>query len=324
MVEAEPYDDIVQPVLNTLMRYFALMLSALLIMLLIAYAVLRRAIEPLTQATRMIDQMILNPERHPRLPPSHIREVDRISWAFNQLSDQHYRLEASKDAFIATVSHELKTPLTAISGSLRLLESGAAGELPTRAQGMVSLAVKNSQRLLTMVNDLLDISRVLAGKMHFTLKPVYLPSLVDEALASNRSLAEQKGIELDGQIGALTVRADAHRLRQILDNLINNAIKFSPSGSRVDIGAYAVDAEVCLWVLDSGPGIPEDFEDRIFQRFAQVDESDHRAQQGTGLGLAICRDLAEGMGGHIFFESGRNQGAHFRVWLPLAREDREQ
>ena len=120
------------------------------------------------------------------------------------------------------------------------------------------------------------------------------------------------------------MRADAHRLRQILDNLINNAIKFSPPGSRLDIGAYAVDAEVCLWVLDSGPGIPEDFEDRIFQRFAQVDESDHRAQQGTGLGLAICRDLAEGMGGHIDFESGRNQGAHFRVWLPLAREDREQ
>lgn len=446
MVEAEPYDTIVQPVLNTLMRYFALMLVALLAMLLVANSILRRAIEPLTQATAHIDQMILNPGSYPRLPPSHIREVDRLSWAFNELSDQRsnheqrlseerdrfqalfaqhldglllvdadserlvecnpalsrmtestqdelldtpleelfhgdheqqrfldwfrrlkaglapeaeefmlayhegtsvvevqgslihgadtdtalgvllslrdvterHRLEKSKDAFIATVSHELKTPLTAISGSLRLLDSGAAGELPGQARSMVGLAVKNSQRLLGIVNDLLDISRVLAGKMHFSLEAVFLPPLMEEALASNRDLANQHRIELESHVPDYSVQADANRLRQIMDNLINNAIKFSPENSEVSIGAYRSDGQICLWVLDSGPGIPEEFEDRIFQRFAQADESDRRAQQGTGLGLAICRELAEGMGGHIDFETGRSQGALFRVWLPLS------
>ena len=229
------------------------------------------------------------------------------------------RIEQMKSEFVSTVSHELRTPLTSIAGSLGLLAGGAGGTLPERAGRLVGIAHANSQRLVRLINDILDIEKIESGQMTFTMEALDTTELARRALEAMQGLAAQLGVELALTAPQThTVRGDADRLMQVLSNLISNAAKFSPKGATVDVLVVPLGGgRVRLSVRDHGAGVPESFRERIFTKFAQADGSDTRQLGGTGLGLAICREIVERHGGRIFFESPPGQGATFHVDLPL-------
>lgn len=233
------------------------------------------------------------------------------------------RMERMKSEFVSTVSHELRTPLTSISGALGLVAGGALGALPEQAQQMIAIAHKNSQRLTLLINDLLDMEKIAAGKLHFEMRPQPLMPLIGQALEANRPYGAERRVSLvlKGEAAAAEVRVDSQRLMQVLANLLSNAIKFSPEGGTVEVALQAVAGKARVAVADHGPGIPESFRASIFQKFSQADASDTRQKGGTGLGLAITRELVERMGGSIGFESVEGEGATFFFDLPLWHAD---
>lgn len=225
--------------------------------------------------------------------------------------------------FISTVSHELRTPLTSIIASLGLLESGKLAAKPERAADLVSIALRNSKRLLQLINNLLDLQKLSARKMTFQLKAVPVDELLQEAVEDIRAFAESCSIHLrvtPFEPRELQVQADRDRLMQVLNNLLSNAIKFSPDQATVQVGAYLRDHRVVLTVADQGPGIPEEFRGRLFDRFTQFDSSSTRRSGGSGLGLSIVKGLVEGMSGHVSLETELDKGTTFHVALPIAVE----
>ncbi|HZH09760.1 MAG TPA: PAS-domain containing protein [Microvirga sp.] len=231
-------------------------------------------------------------------------------------------VERLKDEFVSTVSHELRTPLTSITGSLGLMQGGAAGELPPRAARLVDIAYKNVQRLTKLVNELLDIDKIEAGQIEFKRERVDLNSIAEQVLEHNRPYADRFGVLLDVQASPepTYVIGDSDRLLQVATNLLSNAVKHSPPGATVTVSTQLKGGHARLSVTDRGPGIPEHFQARIFRRFAQADSSDRRAQEGTGLGLAISRAIVERHGGSIGFETQQNVGTTFYVDLPLGNQ----
>ena len=229
------------------------------------------------------------------------------------------RIERMKTEFVSTVSHELRTPLTSISGALGLLAGGALGNLPDQARSLIDIAHKNSKRLTHLINDLLDMEKIAAGKMHFDMQPQALVPLIEQSLEGIRSYSVERRVNfsLDQQMEAPEVRVDSQRLLQVLSNLLSNAVKYSPEGGTVDVAVRQVGCQVRVEVADHGPGIPAEFRSRIFQKFSQADSSDTRQKGGTGLGLAITKELVERMGGRIGFESEEDKGTCFYFELPL-------
>ncbi len=215
------------------------------------------------------------------------------------------RIERMKNEFISTVSHELRTPLTAISGALGLLKGGAVGNLPEALTKLLDLAYKNSQRLNMLINDILDMEKLLAGKVRFDIQAVGVKTLLESALETNQIYAGQFNVRLmlTEVPEDLKVLTDETRFAQIMANLISNAAKFSPEGGQVLISALEQQHAVVISVTDYGPGIPESFHAHIFQKFAQADSSDTRQKGGSGLGLAITRELVERMNGEVGFET---------------------
>lgn len=247
----------------------------------------------------------------------------RHIWTFIQDLTEHKRVEQMKNEFVSAVSHELRTPLTSISGSLGLIASGMLGELPATVQSMLSIAHKNAQRLTLLINDLLDMEKILAGKMLFDIQEQALLPILRSSLESNKAYADTFGINLvlndDGE--DLRGYIDARRLQQVLANFISNAIKFSPEGGQVDVVLSRQGDYAKIAVIDRGPGISEEFRARIFQKFSQADSSDSRQRGGTGLGLAISKALVEKMHGSIGFESEVGKGATFFALFPIQRPD---
>ena len=234
------------------------------------------------------------------------------------------RIEQLQREFISTVSHELRTPLTSISGALALICSNVMGEVPEQMRELLQIAQQNSLRLSALIDDLLDMDKLHAGKMRFELLEQPLRPQLETALQSNRSYAERHGVQLQlGECPQVQVRIDAMRLLQVLSNLLSNAAKFSPPGEHVELSARLRDGQVRVSVRDRGPGISTDFRERVFQKFAQADSSDSRQQGGTGLGLAISKELMERMGGRIGFESELGHGACFWFELPIADQAKE-
>ncbi|QYU70568.1 CHASE3 domain-containing protein [Leptolyngbya sp. 15MV] len=253
--------------------------------------------------------------------------------AISRVSDDHDRrfvaavrdisafkhAEQLKNEFVSTVSHELRTPLTSIAGSLGLLSAGAVGPLDEKASRLIAIAHSNCQRLIRLINDMLDIEKIESGKMTFAEEEVDVGALIDWTVAANRGFAEaeQVALAVDSPVERVLVRGDADRLEQLLTNLVSNAIKHSPRGETVDVVATVSDSRVAIAVMDRGPGIPEDFRDRIFGKFAMADSSDSRTKGGTGLGLSIAREIARKHGGRIGFEDRPGGGTIFRAELPI-------
>ncbi|WP_420476199.1 ATP-binding protein [Noviherbaspirillum sp. ST9] len=240
--------------------------------------------------------------------------------AFLHDISERKKVERMKNEFISTVSHELRTPMTSIRASLGMLADGFAGELPPDTRELIGIAHVSCERLVRLVNDVLDIEKIESGNMEFDMRPHRLRPLVDEAVDAVRGSAGQMGvrIEVECDAGAAVVNADHDRMIQVLVNLLSNAIKFSPSGATVTLRVDADQGKVRVSVIDRGPGIPAEFRDRIFQKFAQADSTDSRQKGGTGLGLSICKSIVEQHGGSVSFVSETGQGAVFMVELPAA------
>jgi PAS domain S-box-containing protein len=228
------------------------------------------------------------------------------------------RIERLKAEFVATVSHELRTPLTSIAGALALLAGNAAGKLPASAKRLFTIAHTNSQRLVRLLSDILDIEKMEAGKVVFDFKRVEVRSLVEQTIEANRAFAEGFGvrIRLDAASVATDVRADPDRLVQAITNLLSNAIKFSPPGEEVIVAVAAQGGTARISVQDHGRGVPPEFKPHIFEKFAQADATDARQKGGSGLGLSIVKQIVDRLDGEVGFADAPGGGSIFHVDLP--------
>jgi len=226
--------------------------------------------------------------------------------------------ERLKDEFVATVSHELRTPLTSISGSLGLLAGQWASKLPESAARLLAIAHTNSQRLVRLINDILDIEKLESGHVVFNLSKVAVRPLVEHAIEDTRGFAQSYGVQV--RLGVMSddadVNADPDRLAQVITNLLSNAIKFSPAGGEVLVAVEKNADDVRITVRDHGAGVPDDFKLHIFEKFAQADATSTRQKGGTGLGLSIVKQIVERLGGNVGFEDAPGGGAIFYVELP--------
>lgn len=251
------------------------------------------------------------------------RADDSILWhGFITDITQRKHLEQMKNEFVSTVSHELRTPLTSIAGSLGLINGEALGPVPNAMREMLSIAQSNSQRLRQLIDDLLDMDKLLAGKMSFIPQQLDIDSFLAECVTSHQGFARQHDVQLSYTGGPVAqVTADPMRLQQVLSNLLSNALKFSPAGSQVLLSAQELGGQIRILVVDQGPGVPAEFVDRLFEKFSQADASDRRQKGGTGLGLAISKELMERMGGCIGFYPRPGGGSVFWVELPALFQD---
>ncbi len=251
------------------------------------------------------------------LNPLHTSEGNFVLSSIVDLS-QRREIDRMRSDFVSTVSHELRTPLTSISGSLGLLQSGAMGSLSDKAAAMVRIAYKNSERLARIINDILDIGKLEAGQLTLQLVSIPLSELLRQSLEINSAYAEKYQVRflMDGGPADDQVMADPDRLMQVVTNLLSNAAKFSLPGADVLIRLLPCATALRVEVEDSGPGIPEAFQDHIFEKFAQADTSPTRRFEGTGLGLSIARKLVEAMGGRIGFTTVVGRGTIFYIELP--------
>jgi PAS domain S-box-containing protein len=231
-------------------------------------------------------------------------------------------IDRMKNEFVSTVSHELRTPLTSIRGALGLIEGGASGKISEKTMNLVQIAHKNSQRLLRIINDILDVEKMESGKMEVHLQEMTVEPFLKQALEANQSYGDKFQVHFVLEpVAAMDIIADPDRLMQVITNLISNAAKFSPKGSEVKVRAHKVGDRARFEVIDHGQGIPEEFRARIFDKFAQADSSDTRRHEGTGLGLTIAKQLVERMGGDIGFTSEVGEGSTFYFHVPLATND---
>ena len=230
-------------------------------------------------------------------------------------------IDRMKDEFTSVVSHELRTPLTSIRGSLGLLAGGVLGPLPEKAQRMLDIAVSNTDRLVRLINDILDIERMESGTVTIQRQEIAVREVMGGASEAVGSMAAEAGARLAVEPIDARLYADPDRLIQMLTNLLSNAIKFSPEGGTVSLRGRRSGDRLRLEVADEGRGVPEDKLETIFERFQQVDASDSRDKGGTGLGLAICRSIVEQHGGRIWAESAPDEGATFVVSLPALVAD---
>jgi len=226
--------------------------------------------------------------------------------------------ERMKKEFTSTLSHELRTPLTSIIGSLQLVNSGVLGEIDKDVADLTQVAERNGQRLLDLINDLLDIEKIESGKLKLAPEQIRIEELVREAMLLNQAFGERFKVrfELAGDASGREVRGDRKHLLQVMTNLLSNAAKFSPEGGVVEVTITQNGANLRVGVHDRGSGIPENFRGRIFGRFTQADSATTRQKGGTGLGLAICKRLIEKMQGRIGFEDRAGGGTTFWFDLP--------
>jgi signal transduction histidine kinase len=236
-----------------------------------------------------------------------------------QITEEHRRLDAMKQEFVSAVSHELRTPLTAIRGALEMLADGDVGELPPRAQPVVEMATRGSERLSRLVNEIIDLERLESGSFGFHPAPQELSPLLNDAVDSLAPLASEAHVTVVVLPVTARVVCDGDRVTQALVNLVGNALKFTAPGGTVTIAGELTGDTVRIAVSDTGRGIPADELAAIFGRFHQVDPDDARRNAGTGLGLAITERIVEEHGGTIWAESTPGHGSTFYFTLPLDR-----
>ena len=228
-------------------------------------------------------------------------------------------IDKAKSEFISTVSHELRTPLTSIKGALGLMRSGSFDEQPNKLRPMLDIAYNNSERLVALINDILDMEKIEAGMLRFMMQPTDLASLLEEAVEANQSYGDKYDVTFtcSGTDEPLLVNGDKDRLMQVLANLFSNAAKFSPRGGQVEVSLLREDDWARIAVKDSGNGIPEAARETIFEKFTQADSSDQRQMGGTGLGLSIAKMMVEKLDGAVSFTTEVGKGTTFYVDIPM-------
>lgn len=229
------------------------------------------------------------------------------------------RIDKIKNEFISTVSHELRTPLTSIKGSLGLILGGAVGELPKEVAEMLKVAGKNADRLLLLVNDVLDVQKLESGQFILNRSDINVMSFLEQALSENKAYAEEYDVKfiIKQALPGVLIYADKDRLMQVMANMFSNAAKFSHENGNVEISVMLLNPHVVrISIIDHGAGIPKDFQSKIFDKFTQSDSSDTRKKGGTGLGLNISKSIIEKHGGEISFDSIENEGSRFNIDLP--------
>lgn len=249
--------------------------------------------------------------------------VGRIS--VNRDVTEQREVDRMKGEFISVVSHELRTPLTSIMGSLGLIRSGAMGEINDEVGGMIDIAHSNGDRLIRLINDILDLEKIEAGKMEFIVESLDVASLLAQAESDNQGYADKSSVTLNvtQNMRDVSVFADKDKIAQVFANLLSNAIKFSPAEAEVEFGAYRRKQSIRFFVKDHGPGIPDEFRATIFSKFSQADSSATRQKGGTGLGLSICKTIVDHLKGKIGFESVVGEGSTFFFDLPEATPEPE-
>ncbi|MEG3617392.1 ATP-binding protein [Magnetovibrio sp. PR-2] len=346
-----PFAKYVDRLQQTYISAFAVMLSVTFGAFLVVSLIRNRLTRDLTS---LMSTTLHLPERIQAgadisLPRSQISEVDEIANNIKSVADalsnmveemriQHENLmdevrgrekaesaSKTKSEFLSMVSHELRTPLTSILGSLGLLENATKGSLEASDAQLLSIAKQNTTRLNTLVDDLLDLEKIQSGKLDIVQELIDVPSLVDNAVSSNLGYAHKLGVELRivGDKPPVQVIGDKGRLLQVLANLLSNAAKFSPVGDVVSV-SWAISTKgragigsVIISVSDNGPGIPEDFQDKLFLPFEQADSSATRNIGGTGLGLSICKIISERHSGEITYDTEQGKGTTFHLTLPI-------
>jgi len=247
--------------------------------------------------------------------------LDRLRVQAEEIERRRLEAEAAnrtKSEFLAAMSHELRTPLNAIAGYAELLMLGVRGVVSEAQKADLSRIQRSQQYLLSLINDILNFSRLEAGQVIYKLEPVSLANVIDNVVAMTAPQTAAKSLEFQGGTCApeLVARADASKLEQILVNLLSNAVKFTPPGGHVTIRCGADGDRVLVHVDDTGPGIPADRHAAIFEPFVQLDRTLQNPREGVGLGLAISRDLARGMGGELSVASTVGRGSTFTLSLP--------
>ncbi len=229
------------------------------------------------------------------------------------------RVEQLKEELVSVVSHELRSPLTSIFGSLRLVGSGALGDIPEQAAELVNVATLNAERMIRLINDLLDLDKLTAGKLDLKLMPIDLSKLLRQAIALSEPEANNRQLTLHLELPKFVIRAmaDEDRLLQVVINLLSNALKFSNKGQSITVSLGQQDNNALITVIDHGPGIPHHSIDKLFERFAMAHSSADAHRGGTGLGLAISKALVEEMNGEIGVRSQEGKGSEFFFTLPL-------
>ncbi|MGB9648829.1 MAG: GAF domain-containing protein, partial [Stellaceae bacterium] len=288
-------------------------------------------IVPLVGAERILGAIILMRQEAGEFPPETVRVMETLASQsvlaiqnarlFREIADKSEQLALAsqhKSQFLANMSHELRTPLNAILGYAELLVDGIYGQLPARPKGVLERVQNNGKHLLALINDVLDLAKIEAGQLTLALEDYNLPEVVKSVVTATEPLATSKGLNFTAAVQDDLPKAhgDARRVSQVLLNLVGNAIKFTDKGE-VEIRAGTDKGQFVLTVRDTGPGIADADQDRIFGEFQQIDNSNTRKKGGTGLGLAISKRMVEMQGGTISVDSVVGQGSTFRVVLPV-------
>lgn len=235
---------------------------------------------------------------------------------------EQQKMNQLKSEFISTVSHELRTPLTSIKGALGLISGGFSVGFPEKAKPLLQVALTNCDRLVRLVDDILDVEKIESGKINLQIEAMDIGSLIHEAALENAAYAQEFGVEIEVEDlvpqGAKMIMGSPDRLHQVLTNLISNAVKSSPRNEKVIVRASEVSGKICVQVIDYGLGIPEDFKGRVFQKFAQANCIQTGKNAGTGLGLSISKAIIEKMGGTIGFNSS-SKSTEFYFYLNVSK-----
>lgn len=246
-------------------------------------------------------------------------ETPRFVALVRDMTDRK-RIENMKNDFVSTVSHELRTPLTSIHGSIALITGGATGELPAAVMEMLNIAHKNTERLLLLVNDILDLQKIESGKLQFNFRYVDLCKFLEQSVKENEGFASENNVSLNMlcKHKGVVIYADQVRLMQVMNNLLSNAAKFSPEDGSIDVDCHYERNFIRISVTDYGEGVPKEFQKNLFEKFTQADSSDSKKLGGSGLGLSIAKSIVEKHAGSIGFSSTPGRGSTFFFDLPIS------
>lgn len=318
-LRAVPQQELTAPAQAAFSQLLLLTLAIVLFACAFGVWAAHRVMRPLSRVTARIETMADDARFDSEFEEKGAPEVKALAQAINRLADERKLVDSLKDSFVATVSHELRTPLASISGGIKLLEGYAAKDAPEQAKKLLALCSRNADRLTILINDLLQYSQVMAGRVVVDLSACSIADVAKQAVDDIKVLADKHGNVIQLKVPAhAMVNGNVKQLRQVLDNLLSNALKYSPVGGSVVVAVEQTNSSYWrITVSDEGPGIPAAFAARIFQPFSQAEIGDRRNATGTGLGLAISKAFIESMNGKIGYYN--NQGAHFWVELEQAK-----